>query len=204
MQTSTDEAEMNAVLIMVAGESSDSTRTESTTATIGQNLGEDKEIQKPKGARHKRSLRVNYPAGPDGEKKWKKRLWRLSCLEQDAGPSTLLLSDGSVSTTLEDNFRGCEDARVSGCVLDEDEEVEEEEIPLIRKNSRRSRSSDIPMQALSGLVSLLGLSISNCGHALEEHIPKTCYQSLLKLRIPSSVQRSRMMFLCRAILSGKR
>ena len=59
-----------------------------------------------------------------------------------------------VSTTLEDNFRGCDDARVGGCVLDEDEEEEEEEIPLIRKNSHRSRSSDIPMQALSGLVSL--------------------------------------------------
>jgi hypothetical protein len=33
-------------------------------------------------------------------------------------------------------------------VLDEDEEEEEEEVPLIRKNSRNSRSSDIPMQAL--------------------------------------------------------
>jgi hypothetical protein len=52
-------------------------------------------------------------------------------------------------------------------VLDEDEEDEEEEIPLIRKNSRRSRSSDIPMQALSGLVSLQGLTMSAFDHTLE-------------------------------------
>jgi hypothetical protein len=93
-------------------------------------------------------------------------------LEQDAGPSTLLLGDGPVSTTLENDVRGCDDARVGGCVLDEDEEEEEEEIPLIHKNSRRSKSSDIPMQALSGLVSLQGLSISDFDHALEEIIPE--------------------------------
>jgi hypothetical protein len=91
-------------------------------------------------------------------------------LEQDAGPSTLLLGDGPMSTILEDDVRGCDDARVGDCVLDKDEE--EEEVPLIRKNSRRSRSSDIPMQALSALVSLQGLSISDFDHALEEIIPE--------------------------------
>ena len=57
-------------------------------------------------------------------------------------------------------------------MLDEDEEEEEEEIPLIHKNNRHSRSSDILMQALSGLVSLQGLSISNFDQALEEIIPE--------------------------------
>ena len=80
-----------------------------------------------------------------------------------------LLGDGPVSTTLEDNVKGCNDARIGSCVLDEDEE-EEEETPLIRKNSRHSRSSDIPKQALSGLVSLQGLSMSAFDHALEEII----------------------------------
>jgi hypothetical protein len=63
----------------------------------------------------------------------------LSCLEQDAGPSTLFLGDGPMSTIPEDNVGGCDDAQVVGGVLDE-----EEEIPLIRKNSRRHRVSDIP------------------------------------------------------------
>jgi hypothetical protein len=58
---------------------------------------------------------------PDEEKKRMKRLRWLSCLEQDAGPSTSLLGDGPTSTTLEDDIRGCDDARVGDCVLDEDE-----------------------------------------------------------------------------------
>jgi hypothetical protein len=169
MPTNTDEAEMDAVLNMLAGDSSDSTRTESMAVAIGQNLGEDEEIQKPEGARRKRSHRMNYPAAPDEEKRRKKKLQRLSCLEQDVGPSTSLLGDGPVSTTIVDDVRGCDDARVGGRVLDEDEE-EEEEIPLIHKNNRHSRSSDILMQALSGLVSLQGLSMSAFDHALEDII----------------------------------
>jgi hypothetical protein len=71
-----------------------------------------------------------------------------------------------MNTILEDDVRGSDDAWVVGGVLDEDEEEEEEEVPLIRKNNRRNRSSDIPMQALSALVSLQGLSISDFDHAL--------------------------------------
>jgi hypothetical protein len=92
-------------------------------------------------------------------------------LEQDADPSTSLLGGGPVSTTLKDDIGCCDDARVGGRVLDEDEE-EEEEIPLIRKNNHNTRSSDIPMQALSGLVSLQGLTMSAIDHALEEIIPE--------------------------------
>jgi hypothetical protein len=154
MPSSTDEAEMNVVLSMLDGESSDSAHTESMVVVIGQNLGEDEEIQKPEGTCRKRSRRMDHTVAPGEEKKRKKRLWRLSCLEQDAGPSTSLLGDGPVSTTPEDDVRGRDDVRAGGCALDEEEEEEEEEIPLIQKNSRRSRSSDIPMQALSGLVSL--------------------------------------------------
>ena len=75
-----------------------------------------------------------------------------------------------MSTILEDNVRGCDDARVVGSVLDEDEEDEEEEVLLIHKNRHRNRGNDIPMQALSALVSLQGLSISDFDQALEEII----------------------------------
>ena len=57
-------------------------------------------------------------------------------------------------------------------MLDDDEEEEEEEVPLIRKNNRHYRgsegSSDIPTPALSALISLQGLSISDFDQALEE------------------------------------
>jgi hypothetical protein len=104
-------------------------------------------------------------------------------LEQDVAPSTLFLGDGLVSTILEDNVRGCDDARVARSVLDEDEE-EEEEVPLICKNSHRNKGNDIPMHALSALVSLQGLSISDFDHALEEIIPKNLLLEPLEVENP--------------------
>jgi hypothetical protein len=60
-------------------------------------------------------------------------------------------------------------------IVDEDEE-EEDEVPLIRKNSRRYRvsggSSDIPSPALSALVGLQELSIANFDQALEDVVPE--------------------------------
>ena len=44
MSSSTDDAEMNVVLSLLAGESSDSARTESTTVSIGQDFGEGEEV----------------------------------------------------------------------------------------------------------------------------------------------------------------
>jgi hypothetical protein len=79
-------------------------------------------------------------------------------------------------------------------VLDEDEEEEEEEISLIRKNSHRSTSSDIPMQALAGLVSLQGLTMSAFDHALEEIIPENLLSqppevdsSIIRSEVPDDV-----------------
>jgi hypothetical protein len=79
---------------------------------------------------------------------------------------------------------GCDPARAepNGCdhvpfivrIVDEDEE--EEEVPLIRKNSRHYRfsggSSDIPSPALSALVGLQELSIANFDQALEDVVPE--------------------------------
>jgi hypothetical protein len=55
-------------------------------------------------------------------------------------------------------------------------EEEEEEVPLIHKNSRRYRGSrgdsDIPSLALSALVSLQELSITDFDQALEDVVPE--------------------------------
>jgi hypothetical protein len=70
---------------------------------------------------------------------------------------------------------GCDLAPSIVRIFDEDEE-EEEEIPLIHKNSRRYRGSrgdsDIPSPALSTLVSLEYLSITYFDQALENVIPE--------------------------------
>jgi hypothetical protein len=67
---------------------------------------------------------------------------------------------------------GCDRALVVVRIFVEDVEEEDEEIPLIRKNSRHYRGSkgdsDIPSLALSALVSLQELSISDFDQALEE------------------------------------
>jgi hypothetical protein len=53
MPTSADEAEVNTVLSMLAGEPSDSARTESMNVAIGQELGEDEGVQSPESVRRK-------------------------------------------------------------------------------------------------------------------------------------------------------
>jgi hypothetical protein len=61
MLSSTDDAKMDDVLSLLAGESSDYACIEPMVTAIGQEFGEDEEIQKPKGARRKRSRRVSHP-----------------------------------------------------------------------------------------------------------------------------------------------
>jgi hypothetical protein len=65
--------------------------------------------------------------------------------------------------------------RLLSVFFDEDEE-EEDEAPLIRKNSRHYRGSrgdsDIPSPALSALVSLQGLSIPGYDQTLEDVVPE--------------------------------
>jgi hypothetical protein len=97
---------------------------------------------------------MSLAAAPAEGKKRKKRLRWSSGLELGAESTVLVFGGGLASANLEDDIENCDGARVGGCVLDEDEEEEEEIIPLIRKNSCNNSSDDVPVQALSGLVSL--------------------------------------------------
>jgi hypothetical protein len=94
------------------------------------------------------------------------------CDPADADPNGCDLDDAEPN--------GCNPARAdpNGCVvriIDKDEE-KEEEIPLIRKNSRRylvsGESSDIPSPSLSALVGLQELSLANFDQALEDVVPE--------------------------------
>ena len=112
--------------------------------------------QKPDGTRPKRLRQASHPTAPaEGKKKKKRRLRRVSCLDQDAGPSAPAAEEVPVVLFTGANSNGCGPADVdpNGCVpadvdpngcdpvsyivriVDEDEE-EEEEVPLIRKNNR--------------------------------------------------------------------
>jgi hypothetical protein len=172
MPAGTDDAEIDVVLSMLARESSDSTHAEPMAITAGQELGKAVETRKPKGARPKRPRRVSRPTAPVEEKKKKRRLRRLSCLDQGAGPSTPVHDEVLAEVLPEVDAKGCDRAQAVVCIFDEDEE----EVPLIRKNSRHYRrsegGSDIPSPALLAIVSLQGLSISDFDQALEEVVPE--------------------------------
>jgi hypothetical protein len=121
----------------------------------------------------------------------------VSSLDQDVGPSAPAAGEVLVLVFIEAEPKGCDptdaepngcdpivadpngcgldDAEPNGCtvrIIDEDEE--EEEIPLIRKNSRRyiasGESSGVPSLALSALVGLQELSLANFDQTLEDMV----------------------------------
>jgi hypothetical protein len=226
MSASLDDAKIDVVLNMLAGESSDSTHAEPMVVTVVQELNKTVDTRKPEGIRLKRPHQVSRPTAPVEEKKKKKRqLRRLSSLDQDAGPSApvceevpakvLTEADPNGGVSVEADLNGCDrapadsngcdlvkadpngcnraeadpngcnsaEADPNGCdrapaivrIFDEDEE-EEEEVPLFRKNSRCYRGSrgdsDIPFPTLSTLVSLQELSITDFDQALEDVVPE--------------------------------
>jgi hypothetical protein len=205
MPASLDDAEMDVVLSMLARESSDSAHAKPMAIMARQELDKAVETRKPEGARPKCPRQVSHPTTPVEEKKKKKRrLRRLSCLDQDDGPSApacdevpaevLPEVDPNCCVHAEVEPNGCDHPEVDSngcdhpevepngcdhkptvvCIFDKDEE--EEEVPLIRKNSRHYRGSkgdsDIPSPTLSALVSLQELSISDFDQALEEVVPE--------------------------------
>jgi hypothetical protein len=176
MPASTDDTEIDVVLSLLAGESSDSTHAEPMAITNGQELSEVVKAPKPKGACPKRPRRVSLPTAPVVEKRKKRRLRRLSCLDHGAGPSAPVPDEIPAEALPKVDAKGSDRAQAAVFIFDEDEEEEEEEVPLIRKNSRHYRGSeggsDIPSPALSALVSIQGLSISDFDQALEEVVPE--------------------------------
>jgi hypothetical protein len=87
MPASLDDAEIDVVLSMLAGESSDLAHAEPMAITAGQEPGKAVETRKPEGACLKCPRLVSRLTTPVEEKKKKRQLRRLSCLDQDAGPS---------------------------------------------------------------------------------------------------------------------
>jgi hypothetical protein len=216
MPTSPGDAEISAMLDMLAGGSSDSVPAETLAVATIPELEKTVDTRRPKGTHPQRLRQVSHPTAPtEGKKKEKRRLWRVSCLDQDAGPSAPTAEEVPVELFTSADPNGCDptdaepngcdpaDAEPNGCdpadadpngcdpagadpngcdpvpfivrIVDKDEE-EEEEVPLIRKNSRRYRvsggSSDIPSPALSALVGLQELSIANFDQALEDVVPE--------------------------------
>jgi hypothetical protein len=187
MPTSPSDTEISAMLDMLAEDSSDSAPAETLAITLIPESGETLDIQRPDTIRLKRLHQASHPTSPaEGKKKKKKRrLWRVSSLNQDASPSAPAAEEVPVPISAEAEPNGCDpnDAEPNGCdlddvdpngcnpakvepngcvvrIIDEDEE-EEEEIPLIWKNSRRYIASGESSGVLLQLC-LLSLVCKNC------------------------------------------
>jgi hypothetical protein len=190
MPMSPGDAEISAMLDMLARDSSDSVPAETMAVAIIQEPEKTVDTRRLEGTRPKRFRQVSPLAAPaEGKKKKKRWLRRVSCLDCDASPSapateevpvelfTGAEPDGCVPADADPN--GCDPARAepngcdpasadpngcdpvradpNGCdpvradpkgcdpvlyivrVVDEDEE--EEEVPLVRKNNRCYRVS---------------------------------------------------------------
>jgi hypothetical protein len=158
------DAEISAMLDMLAEDSSDTTPAGTLAVAPLLEASKALDIQKSASARPKRPCRASQPASPaDGQKRKKRRLRRVSSLDRDAGPSAPAAQEVPVPefTEADPNEYDQSSADSNGCtvrVVDENEEEEEDEIPLIRKNSRRyiasGESSGVPSPALSALVGL--------------------------------------------------
>jgi hypothetical protein len=201
MPTNPSDAEIGAMLDMLAGDSFDSVPAETVAVATVLEPEKTMDTRRPEDTRPKRLRQVGHPTAPaEGKKKKKRWLRRVLCLDHDAGPSAPAAEEVPVEVFTGANPNGCDpaDAGPNGCdlddvepnrgdlaradpnggivrIVDEDEE-EEEEIPLIRKNSRRyivsGESSDIPSLALSALIGLQELSLANFDQALKDVVPE--------------------------------
>jgi hypothetical protein len=195
------DAEISAMLDMLAEDSSDAAPAETLVVAPIPEASKALDIQRSDGVRSKRSRRANQPTSPaEGKKKKKRRLRRVSSLDQDVGPFVPAAVEVPVPAFVEADPNGCgpttvdpngcdlDDIEPNGCdlakadpngcticVVDEDEE-EEDEIPLIRKNNRRylasGESSGVPYPALSALIGLQELSLANFDQTLEDMVPE--------------------------------
>jgi hypothetical protein len=199
MPLNPSDAEISAMLDMLAEDSSDSVPAEALAIAPIPESGTTLDIQRSDSIRPKCPRRTNHPTSlAEGKKKKKRRLRRVSCLNQDVGPSAPAAGEVLVPIFTEADPNGCHptDAEPNGCDLDDADpngcnparadpngctiriidEDEEEEIPLIRKNSRRyiasGESSGVPSPALSALVGLQELSLANFDQTLKDMVPE--------------------------------
>jgi hypothetical protein len=186
------DAEISAMLDILAEDSSDAAPAGTLVVAPLLEAGTTLDIQRPVSVHPKRPCRANqldFPA--DEQKKKKRRLRRVSSLDQDVGPSVPAAEEVPVPEFTDADPNGCDPsvADPNGCapsiadpnggavcVANENDGEEEDEVPLTRKNSRQyvasGESSGVPSPALSALIGLQELSLANFDQTLEDMVPE--------------------------------
>jgi hypothetical protein len=147
MQAIANEAKVNVVLSMLAGESFESIHTESASAATGRAFDRDEGACSPGGVHCKRTRRAVYSAMSAEGKRRKRKLQHSSGFELGADSTAPDLGGDPAGADFKDDIESCGGTRAGGRVSDEEEEDEDEEEvpPLVRKNRRSKTSNDVPI-----------------------------------------------------------
>jgi hypothetical protein len=176
------DADINDMLDLLAEDSSDAAPDGTLAVVPLPEVDTTLDVPKPVSTRPRRPSRTSQPEpSADEQKKKRRRLRRVSSFDEDAGtlapaaeevPATGLTDtdpNGCAQTAVEPN--GC-----AACVVTVEDEEEENEAPLTRKNSRQfiasGGSSGVPSPALSALIGLQELSLANFDQTLEDMVPE--------------------------------
>jgi hypothetical protein len=186
------DAEIGAMLDLLAEDSSDAAPARALVVAPLPEADTTLDAQKPVSTRPRRPCRANQPdPSADEQKKKRRRLQRVSSFDQDAGTSVPATEEVPATGLTDTDPNGCTqsaaDPNVGApsvadpnggavCVANVDDEEEENEVPLTRKNSRQfvasGESSGIPSPALSALIGLQELSLANFDQTLEDMVPE--------------------------------
>jgi hypothetical protein len=186
------DADINDMLDLLAEDSSDAAPVGTLAVVPLPEVDTTLDVQKPVSTRPRRPSRTNQPEpSADEQKKKRRRLRRVSSFDEDAGtsvpaaegvPATGLTDadpNGCTQTATDPNVGAPSVADPNGgatCVVTVEDEEEENEAPLTRKNSRQfiasGGSSGVPSPALSALIGLQELSLANFDQTLEDMVPE--------------------------------
>jgi hypothetical protein len=122
MPINSSDAEISAMLDMLAEDSSDSVPAETLAVVTIPEPGKILTAQQSDGVCPKRLCPTSHPTAPaEGKKKKKRRLRRVSCLNQDAGPSAPAAEEVPVEIFTGADPNGCDpaDAEPNGCDLND-------------------------------------------------------------------------------------
>jgi hypothetical protein len=194
------DAEISAMLDLLAEDSSDAAPARISVVAPLPEADTTLDIQKPASTRPRRPCRANQlDPSTDEQKKKKRRLQRVSSLDRDVGTSVPAaeevpvtdftdadpnecaqsVADPNVGAPSVADPNGCVPSVAdpnggAACVANVDDEEEEDEVPLTRKNSRQfiasGESSGVPSPALSALIGLQELSLANFDQTLEDMV----------------------------------
>jgi hypothetical protein len=196
------DAEISAMLDLLAEDSSDAAPAGALVVAPLPEADTTLDTQKPTSTRPRRPCRANQPdPSADEQRKKKRRLRRVSSLDRDAGTSVPVAEEVPVTEFTDVDPNGCTQSAAdpngcapsiadpnvgapsvvdpngcAACVANVDDEEEEDEVPLTRKNSRQfnasGESSGVPSPALSALIGLQELPLANFDQTLEDMVPE--------------------------------